>query len=126
MEAALATRLVTAIDGMNEEQISLLTLYAEALKSWTPTRAAIGYLEMLLKDGVAAEGLLRAAVAVASVERRLARETNAQAGWDSLRQRTEARVRTWCQAHGVDYDALNEEEFSDLLSDQITAVRENT
>ena len=119
MEAALATRLVTAIEGLNEEQISLLTLYAEALKSWAPTRAALGYLEILLKDGLTAESLLRAATAVASVERRLMKETDAKAGWESLRQRTEERVRAWCQTRGIDYNFLSEDQFSELLTEQI-------
>jgi hypothetical protein len=81
------------------------------------------YIQTLLTSGVQGEELEQALQAIARVDRRLAEETDAQAGTADLERRTEARLRAWAEAQGLDYESLSEEVFMALVQRGIEQVR---
>jgi len=81
------------------------------------------YIQTLLTSGVQGEALEQALQAIARVDRRLAEETGAQAGTADLERRTEARLRAWAEAQGLDYESLSEEAFMALVQRGIEQVR---
>jgi hypothetical protein len=81
------------------------------------------YIQTLLTSGVQGEDLEQALQAIARVDRRLAEETDAQAGTADLECRTEARLRAWAEAQGLDYESLSEEAFMALVQRGIEQVR---
>lgn len=87
------------------------------------------YIQTLLAGGVEGEELERALQAIARVDRRLAEETDTQAGIADLERRTEARLREWVEAQeddliALDYDSLSEEEFMALVQRAVAEVRQ--
>ncbi|MBL7062985.1 MAG: hypothetical protein ISS49_02095 [Anaerolineae bacterium] len=82
-----------------------------------------GYIQTLLTSGVKGEELERALRAIARVDQRLAEEMDTQAGIADLERRTEARLRAWGEARGLDYESLSEEEFTALVQHGVAEIR---
>ena len=81
------------------------------------------YIQTLLTSGVQGEELERALQAITRVDRRLAEEMDTQAGIADLERRTEARLRAWGEARGLDYESLSEEEFTALVQHGVAEIR---
>lgn len=81
------------------------------------------YIQTLLTNGVQGEKLERALQAIARVDRRLAEEMDTKSGIADLEQRTEAHLRAWAEARGLDYASLSEEKFMALVQRGVEQVR---
>ncbi|MFQ6014812.1 MAG: hypothetical protein ACE5NP_05155 [Anaerolineae bacterium] len=82
------------------------------------------YIQTLIVSGVRGAELEKALEAIARVDKRLAEEPEIGKGIEDLEGRTEAHLRQWCAARGVDYSSLSEEELTKLVSEGVKAVRE--
>jgi len=82
------------------------------------------YIQILLDSGARGEELEKALEAIARVDKRLAEEDEPRKGWEELQRRVDERFRQWCEARGLDYDSLSEEEFAKLVDDGIQSVRQ--
>ena len=78
------------------------------------------YIQMLLSSGVRGEELEQALAAIERVDRRLNEEVDPQAG---LEQRTQAHLRAWAEAQGLDDESLTEEEWFKQVQRGIAEVR---
>jgi hypothetical protein len=82
------------------------------------------YIQTLITSGVRGAELEKALEAIAQVDRRLAEETEVGEAIEDLEGRTEAHLRQWCAARGIDYSGLSEDELMELISEGVKAVRE--
>jgi len=82
------------------------------------------YIQTLIASGVRGTELEKALEAIAQVDKRLAEETEVGKGIEDLEGRTEAHLRRWCAARGIDYSSLSEDELMGLISEGVKAVRE--
>ncbi len=117
-------RLLSLVERLSAREVQSLTLFAECLLAQPLSDLGRSYIEMLLREGADATAVLAAAQAVQDVDRRLAQETDFQAGINDLYRRTEKHFQSWCREQGIDYDALSEDEFAELVERAIRQVRE--
>ncbi|MGA9348959.1 MAG: hypothetical protein WBW48_09155 [Anaerolineae bacterium] len=81
------------------------------------------YIRTLIASGVREGELEKALEAIAQVDKRLAEDAEVGKEIEDLEARTEAHLRQWCAARGIDYDSLSEDELMELVSEGIKAVR---
>lgn len=81
------------------------------------------YIEALLEGGVTGEQLQQALEAVARVDKRLTEARDADQAVADLEWRTAAHLRHWAAKRGIDYDALTDEEWMELVKESVKAVR---
>ena len=117
-------RLLALVERLSAREVQAVTLFAECLLAHSLSDVGRSYIEMLLREGSDATAILAAAQAVQDVDRRLAQETDHQAGLDDLYRRTEKHFQSWCREQGIDYDTLSEDEFTELVERAISQVRE--
>jgi hypothetical protein len=82
------------------------------------------YIRTLIASGVRGAELEKALEAITRVDKRLAEEAGVGKGIEDLEERTEAHLRQWCGARGIDYDSLSEDELMRLVSEGVQVVRE--
>jgi hypothetical protein len=102
----------------------MVTLYAENLRDKPISEIGKSYIAMLLEEGASSDEILVAAQAIRDVDSRLAREADFQAGLDDLHRRTDEQFQHWCRERGIDYKALSEEAFGELIEQAIRQIRE--
>lgn len=117
-------RLLSVVEGLSLEKVRMVTLYAETLRDKPVSDTGRSYIATLLEEGAGSAEMLAAAQAIHDVDSRLAREADFQAGLDALHQRTEEHFHHWCRERGIDYEALGEEEFGELVEQALCQVRE--
>ena len=117
-------KLLSVIATLSPQKVRMVTLYAENLRDRPVSDTGGSYIGMLLEEDADSDAILAAAQAIHDVDARLARETNFRSGLDDLHRRTEDRFRSWCRERGIDYDALGEEGFADLIEEAVRRVRE--
>lgn len=130
MERARATsthnvgQLLSVVEGLSPWKVRMVTLYAENLRDRPVSEIGRSYIAMLLEENAGSGEVLAAAQAIRDVDSRLAREADFQAGLDDLHRRTDEHFQHWCRERGIDYKALSEEEFGELVEQAIYQVRE--
>jgi len=117
-------RLLAVVEQLSAREVQMVTLYAESLGAQRVSDTGRSYIEMLLQEGVDGAGMLAAVQAIRDVDSRLAREVDFQAGLDDLHRRTEEHFHSWCRERGVDYEALSEEDFTELVEEATRRMRE--
>ncbi|HID85882.1 MAG TPA: hypothetical protein EYP55_00700 [Anaerolineae bacterium] len=80
------------------------------------------YIQALLEGGVTGEELQQALEAVARVDKRLAEARDRHQAIADLERRTDLLLRDWAAKRGIDYDALTDDEWMELVKEGIQAV----
>ena len=115
MDATIEHELLSAVKGLSSREVQLVIDYAKTLHLTPISEVGQAYLEILVQKGASPTELLRAAQAVQRVEERSAQRTPQKILYD-LEQRTSDKMQTWFKEHGLDYKAVVEEQFDEIVN----------
>jgi hypothetical protein len=118
MDATIKQELLSVIKDLSLREAQLVIEYARTLHSMPISEVGRAYLDTLAESGASPTELLRAARAVQRVEDRLAQQDPQTALYD-LEQRTEDRMRSWFRERDLDYKAVAEEQFDEIVDEII-------
>jgi hypothetical protein len=115
MDATIEHELLSAVKDLSSREVQLVIDYAKTLHLTPISEVGQAYLEILVQKGASPTELLRAAQAVQRVEERSAQGTPQETLYD-LEQRTRDKMQTWFKEHGLDYNAVVEEQFDEIVN----------
>ena len=116
MDVTIERELLSAVKDLSPREVQLVIDYAKVLHSTPISEAGRVYLDLLAQSDVSPTELLRAAQAVQRVEDRLAQQDPRAALYD-LERRTEDYMQSWFRECGLDYAAVTEEQFDEIVDE---------